>query len=88
MLLLLKCHEVKYSIWEAIDDQILPAEIDDQAKECFFKFVRENQSKVMLVLDGLDEMDSTEIESMTWLRVKNFQVVTLYSHPVMTWGGN
>ena len=62
VLLLLKCHEVKSSIWEAIDDQILPAEIDDQAKECFFKFVRENQSRVLLVLDGLDEMDSTEIK--------------------------
>ena len=62
VLLLLKCHEVKSSIWKAIDDQILPAEIDDQARECFFKFVRENQSKVMLVLDGLDEMDSTEMK--------------------------
>ena len=62
VLLLLKCHEVKSSIWKAIDDQILPAEIDDQAKECFFKFVRENQSNVLLVLDGLDEMDSTEMK--------------------------
>ena len=62
VVLLLKCHEVKSSILKAIDDQILPAEIDDQAKECFFKFVRENQSKVLLVLDGLDEMDSTEMK--------------------------
>ena len=62
VLLLLKCHDVKSSIWEAIDDQILPAEIDDQAKECFFKFVRENQSRVLLVLDGLDEMDCTEMK--------------------------
>ena len=62
VLLLLKCHDVKSSIWEAIDDQILPAEIDDQAKECFFKSVRENQSRVLLVLDGLDEMDSTEMK--------------------------
>ena len=62
LLLLLKCHEVKSCIWKAVDDQILPAETDDQAKECFFKFVRENQSKVLLVLDGLDEMDSTEMK--------------------------
>ena len=61
-LLLLKRHDVKSSILKAIDDQILPAEIDDQARECFFKFVRENQSKVLLVLDGLDEMDSTEMK--------------------------
>ena len=62
VLLLLKCHEVRSSIWKAVDDQILPAEIDDEAKECFFKFVCENQSKVLLVLDGLDEMDSTEMK--------------------------
>ena len=62
VLLLLKCHEVRSSIWKAIDDQILPVEIDDEAKECFFKFVCENQSKVLLVLDGLDEMDSTEMK--------------------------
>ena len=62
VLVLLKCHGVKSSIMKAIDDQILPAEIDDQAKECFFKFVRENQSRVLLVLDGLDEMDSTEMK--------------------------
>ena len=62
VLLLLKCNEVKSSILKAIDDQILPAEIDDQAKECFFKFVRQNQSRVLLVLDGLDEMDSTEMK--------------------------
>lgn len=28
VLLLLKCSEIKSDIWEAIDDQILPAEID------------------------------------------------------------
>ena len=64
VLLLLKCHEIRSNIWEAIDDQILPAEIDDEAKECFFKFVRENQSKVLLVLDGLDEVDSSEMKRL------------------------
>ena len=62
VLLLLKCHEVKSDIWEAIDDQILPEEMDDQAKEYFFKFIRENQSKVLLVLDGLDEADTTNLK--------------------------
>ena len=57
MLLFLKCHEIKSDIWEAIDDQLLPEEMDDQAKKRFFKFIRENQSKVLLVLDGLDEAD-------------------------------
>ena len=62
VLLLLKCYEIKSDIWEAIDDQILPEEMDDQAKECFFKFIRENQSKVLLVLDGLDEADPRNLK--------------------------
>ena len=62
VLLLLRCHEIRSTIWEAIDDQILPAEIDDQTKECFFRFVRENQPKVLLLLDGLDEMDSSQLQ--------------------------
>ena len=62
VLLFLKCHEIKSNIWEAIDDQILPLEMDDEAKECFFKFIRENQSKVLFVLDGLDEADPSHLE--------------------------
>ena len=60
VLLLLRCHEIRSTIWEAIDDQILPAEIDDQTRECFFRFVRENQPKVLFLLDGVDEMDSSQ----------------------------
>ena len=62
VLLLLKCNEIQSNIWEAIDDQILPEEMEDQAKECFFKFIRENQSKVLLVLDGLDEVDPSKLK--------------------------
>ena len=64
VLLLLKCHEIKSDIWEAIDDQILPEEMDDAAKECFFKFIRENQSKVLLVFDGLDEADPSNLKML------------------------
>ena len=39
VLLLLKCHEIKSDIWKAIDEQILPEEMDDEAKEYFFKFI-------------------------------------------------
>ena len=62
VLLLLRCHEIKSDIWEAIDDQILPEEMDTQAKEYFFQFIRENQSKVLLVLDGLDEADTSSLK--------------------------
>jgi len=57
LLLLLRCHDIETNIWEAIEEQILPEDINEDSKENFFKFVRENQSKVLLVLDGLDEVD-------------------------------
>ena len=60
VLLLLRCNDIKSSIWEAIDDQILPEDIDEKAKETFFKYIKENQSKVLLLLDGLDEADNCE----------------------------
>ena len=61
LLLLLRCHDIKSNIWEAIDEHILPEDIDKESKENFFKFVRENQSKVLLVLDGLDEADPSRL---------------------------
>ena len=62
VLLLLRCHEMKYDIWEAISNQILSSYVDDRTKECFFKFIRENQTKVLLVLDGLDEANPRNLE--------------------------
>ncbi|XP_068691762.1 NLR family CARD domain-containing protein 3-like isoform X2 [Montipora foliosa] len=61
VLLLLRCRDMKTDIWEAIDDQILPEDFNKEAKEWFFDFIRENQSKVLLVLDGLDEVDSRNV---------------------------
>ena len=61
LLLLLRCHGIKSNIWEAIDEQILPEDIDEESKETFFKFIRANQSKVLLVLDGLDEADPSQL---------------------------
>ena len=61
VLLFLRCHDIKSNIWEAINDQILPEDIDEEAKESFNKFIRQNQSKVLLVLDGLDEVDRSKL---------------------------
>ena len=60
LLLLLRCHDIKTNIWEAISEQILPEDIDKESKENFFKFIRENQSRVLLVLDGLDEAEPSK----------------------------
>ena len=62
LLLLLKCREMPGNIWEAIDDQLLPKDIEEDAKDNFFKYIRANQSQVLLVLDGLDEAPSTPRE--------------------------
>ena len=59
LLLLLKCREMSGNIWEAIDDQLLPKDIEEDAKENFFKYIRADQSQVLLVLNGLDEAPST-----------------------------
>ena len=57
ILLLLKCRDMKSAnIEEAINNQLLPQDADKKEKETFFEFIRRNQSKILLVLDGLDEL--------------------------------
>ena len=58
VLLLLKCRDINSDVWEAIDDQLLPRDMKEEQKEKFFTFVQNYQSKVLLVLDGLDELPS------------------------------
>ena len=58
ILLLLKCRDMDMKtadIEEAIDDQLLP-QAGKKEKEDFFHFIHSSQSKVLLVLDGLDEL--------------------------------
>ena len=59
ILLLLKCRDMHMKtadIEEAIDDQLLPQDAEKNEKEDFFHFIRSNQSRILLVLDGLDEL--------------------------------
>ena len=67
VLLLLRCREIKSTILKAIEDQILPDEIKPKEKEMFFQFLRQNPSKVLLVLDGLDEVDPQKLEVFLYL---------------------
>ena len=62
VLLLLRCNDIKSSIWQAIDDQLLPADIGEQDKENFFRYIQENQAKILLLFDGLDEADSRKLD--------------------------
>ncbi|XP_015774779.1 PREDICTED: nucleotide-binding oligomerization domain-containing protein 2-like isoform X1 [Acropora digitifera] len=65
LVLLLKCRDINCGLWEAIDDQLLPREVNEEDKERFFTFIREHQSKVLLVLDGLDEFPSGQLSIYT-----------------------
>ena len=58
---LLKCRDIKSDIWEAIDDQLLPRDIQEDIRENFFTFIRRNESSVLLVLDGLDELPAGKL---------------------------
>ena len=62
LLLLIRCHDIKSNLWQAIDEQLLPEDIDEECKQNLFKFIRENQSRVLFVLDGLDEADRGKID--------------------------
>ncbi|XP_074619912.1 uncharacterized protein LOC141878778 isoform X2 [Acropora palmata] len=62
VLLFLRCRGIKSSLWDAIEEQILPAEIESEEKEVFFHFLKTNPTKVLLVLDGLDEADAQTLE--------------------------
>ncbi|XP_044162704.1 NLR family CARD domain-containing protein 3-like [Acropora millepora] len=61
LVLLLKCRDINCGLWDAIDDQLLPREVKEEDKERFFTFIRDHQSKVLLVLDGLDELPSNQL---------------------------
>ena len=57
MLLRLTCRDMKTAkIEDAIEDQLLPLDVNEKDKENFFYFIRHYQSRILLVLDGLDEL--------------------------------
>ena len=57
--------EIESDLWGAINDQLLPGEIHRKEREKFFEFIRQNQSKVLLILDGLDELPSSKLPEFT-----------------------
>ena len=64
ILLLLKCRDVNVGmakIQEAIDDQLLPEDVDRSEKENLFRFISAYQSRILLILDGLDELKCEDL---------------------------
>ena len=63
--LLLKCRDMKSDLWEAIEDQLLPRDVEGDVRGRFFDYIRQNQSNVLLVLDGLDEVPISNLPVLT-----------------------
>ena len=58
LLLLLKCREMKTAdIRDAIVEQLLPRQATEAEKDAFFQSIRENQPNVLVIFDGLDEIN-------------------------------
>ncbi|XP_067040892.1 NLR family CARD domain-containing protein 4-like [Acropora muricata] len=77
VLLFLRCRRIKSTIWDAVEEQILPDEIKPEEKELFFQFLKENPSKVLLVLDGLDEADQQKLD-VYWKLMQGKQLPGCY----------
>ena len=56
LLLLLKCRDIHEDIMETISEQLLPEDMEEKTKERLFDFIKDNQEKTLIILDGLDEL--------------------------------
>lgn len=56
--LLLICRDIEGDLMEAISEQLLPEDMDEKAKDEFIDYIKDinNQEKVLIILDGLDEL--------------------------------
>ena len=58
LVLLLKCRDIDGDLTEAITEQLFPKDMSKDAREELFRFLEdiENQERVLIILDGLDEL--------------------------------
>ena len=58
LVLLLKCRDIEGDLTEAITEQLFPKDMSKDARGGLFRFLEdiENQERVLIVLDGLDEL--------------------------------
>ena len=56
--LLLKCRDIDKDIMETIKEQLLPEDIKEETWTTFSEFIKDvhNQEKILIILDGLDEL--------------------------------
>ena len=65
-MLLLKCRDMDGDVFKAIYDQLLPSDTDEKKKKKLRDFMRDekNQEKILLILDGLDELPQKAEQSV------------------------
>ena len=58
LVLLLKCRDIDEDLTEAITNQLFPKDMSKDAREELFRFLEdiEHQERVLIILDGLDEL--------------------------------
>ena len=59
--LFLNCCDVKSDLWETIDYQLLPEDVEEHERKRFFSSIIQNETNVLLVLDGLDEAADSKL---------------------------
>ena len=59
--LFLNCCDMKSDLWETIDYQLLPEDIEEHERKRFFSSIIQNETNVLLVLDGLDEVAESKL---------------------------
>ena len=79
LVLLLKCRDIHGDtcIMEAISEQLLPEDVDEQVKKKVMDYIKDihNQEKILIILDGLDELPKTaenHVEKLLHRRILPF----------------
>lgn len=77
LVLLLKCRDIHGDIMEAISEQLLPKDMDEKVRKEIMGYIKciHNQEKILIILDGLDELPKTaetHVEELLYRRILPF----------------
>ena len=62
LLLLLKCRDMEGDVFSAIREQLLPLDAEEHVQKGISEFIRTNQERVLILMDGLDEARESSVE--------------------------
>ena len=84
LVLLLKCRDIHGDIMEAITEQLLPEDTDEKVMKEIMDYIKDihNQEKILIILDGLDELPKTaetHVDKLMYRRILPFCYVLVTS---------